>query len=403
MKKIKLHNGVRIIYEQRASKLSSFCIGFNAGALEERSYSIGTAHVVEHMVFKGTIYRNESEINKACDEVFGFHNAMTNYPYAIYYGTTHNEDFEKGFSIYSDIVMNPTFPKQGFKEEINVIIEELKEWKEDLPQHCEDLLYQSSFEKRRIKELIIGNETSVQDITLEEIRSFYNRYYTPENCVISITSCTPFEEVIKIVTKYFGSWEKGFSGIEKEEKEDNREGLYIFYENITGAKIKYCFSLEGLSDEELEIISVFNSILGDGVSSLLYDEIRTKEGLAYEVISEVKRERGIRLLTIYVSTSKENINKVLESINLKLFEVNKSTELYSEDILKAAVKRLKLKRELALERSIELCKRLTTYELMFGAAELAFSEYGIKEHIKPKEVQRVVSKVIKAPSIVVLK
>lgn len=96
MRHYKLKNGIDIQYIKREGNISSFCIGFNAGALVEKENEYGLAHVVEHMVFKGTQNRTEEEINKLCDETFGFHNAMTNYPYVIYYGTTLSCDFKKG-------------------------------------------------------------------------------------------------------------------------------------------------------------------------------------------------------------------------------------------------------------------------------------------------------------------
>ena len=110
MIKCTLDNGLEFIYEYREGSLTSFCIGFNGGALEEEGYNLGTAHAVEHMLYKGTYKKSEEEINNLCDELFGFNNAMTNYPYTIYYGTLSSEDFGKGFELLSDIVMNPIFP-----------------------------------------------------------------------------------------------------------------------------------------------------------------------------------------------------------------------------------------------------------------------------------------------------
>ena len=126
-----LENGLTLIYQKREGELTSFCIGFNAGALIETKENYGVAHALEHMLFKATKTKSEFEINRLCDETFGFHNAMTNFPYAIYYGTTLSKDFNKGLNIYSDIIINPTFPRDGFKEEIRIILEELKEWKDD--------------------------------------------------------------------------------------------------------------------------------------------------------------------------------------------------------------------------------------------------------------------------------
>ena len=157
-----LNNGIKLIYEFRTADITSFCIGFNAGALEEiDGFKLGIAHAVEHMVSKGTKTRNEKEINSLCDKIFGFENAMTNFPYVVYYGTSLSEDFKKGLELYSDIILNPVFPEVGFKEEMNIILEELKEWSDDIYQHCEDSLLYNAFSKKRIKNLIIGTEQRV--------------------------------------------------------------------------------------------------------------------------------------------------------------------------------------------------------------------------------------------------
>lgn len=151
MNKYILSNGIRFIYDYRPGNITSFCIGFEAGALMEEGFKLGTAHAVEHVIFKGTKNRSEYEINKLFDEIFGFNNAMTNYPYCIYYGTTLSSDFERGIELYSDIILNPKFSNEGFEEEINIICEELKKWNDDIEQYCEDRLFYNSFKKEELK------------------------------------------------------------------------------------------------------------------------------------------------------------------------------------------------------------------------------------------------------------
>ena len=167
--KIVFKNGLTLIYQPKEGELTSFCIGFNAGASIETKENYGTAHALEHMIFKATKSKSEFEINKLCDETFGFNNAMTNFPYAIYYGTTLSKDFNKGLNIYGDIILNPIFPMSGFKEEMNIILEELKEWKDDPYQYLEDSLFFNAFKERRIKNIIIGTEESIRKIKLEKI------------------------------------------------------------------------------------------------------------------------------------------------------------------------------------------------------------------------------------------
>lgn len=404
MERFNLDNGVKIIYEYRPGNITSFCIGFNGGALEEEGYNPGTAHVLEHMLFKGTSSRNEVEINRAIDEIFGFSNAMTNYPYVIYYGTLNSEDFTKGFELYSDILLNPVFPEEGFKEEMMVIKEELRDWKEDLEQCTEDYMLFNAFSKRRIKNLIIGTEVALNNISLEEIKSFYKSYYAPSNCVISVVTSLNKEEVINFIESIFKDWTRDFKGIREIQYENNIPGTFINkVSGSTGARINYCFNIDFLGEEEIEILSLFNMVFGEGVSSILYDQIRTRQGFAYEVYSSIKNERGIKLFTIYLSTSLENVGNSIEIINNIIEKIKLETDYYTENIIQPSINRIRLKRELALEKSIELSKKLTTYELMYGKAEKVYDEIKFINSITPGKIKAVINKVFKDPTIQILR
>jgi predicted Zn-dependent peptidase len=396
-----MKNKMKLIYEYKPGNLTSLCIGLNAGALEEEGYPYGIAHAVEHMVYKGTFNYSESQINNLSDELFGFSNAMTNYPYVIYYGTVSSLYFEKALMLLSDIVINPIFPQKGFKEEMCVIKEELKDWKEDLFQHCEDLLFYNAFSQRRIKELIIGNERSIEEITLEAIKSFYNKYYCPENCVVSIVSSMKFEEVIEKVESTMGNWEKPFNGIKEELYEAGANQIFREYNsNSEGIKLQYSYAIHGLTEEEEYNLNLVNLILGDGVSSLLYNSIRTEHGLAYEVSSEVKNERGIKRLNIKVSTSKNNEGKVLKLID-ECIEKVKTDNIKKAELEKAKI-RYRMKQEFLLERSVELSKRMTIYELMYKDSEKVFRELEGIEKFETVDIKELLCKVLKNPSIEVL-
>ena len=122
VEKVILKSGVKVLYEKVPGNITSFTIGLEAGANSEAYNNLGIAHAVEHMVFKGTHSKSEKEINDLCNEYLGFHNAMTNYPYVVYYGSSLKEDFKSAFKVYFDIVFNPAFREEGFKEEIAVIL-----------------------------------------------------------------------------------------------------------------------------------------------------------------------------------------------------------------------------------------------------------------------------------------
>lgn len=399
-------NGIKLNYIKKEGKLTSFCIGFNAGANIEKKHEMGLAHVVEHMMFKGTKNRNEKEINEACNEVFGFHNAMTNYPYVIYYGTTLSDEFKKGFEIYSDILLNPTFPQEGFKEEINIILEELKEWKDDPYQECEDELFFNSFKERRIKDLIIGSKEGINKITIEQISDFYKTHYVPSNCVISVVSSLDFKDILDQIQHLWGNWHEKYSFIENDLYENNNEGIY--YKNrkdLKSAKIQYCYTIDSLNQYEMKVLKIFNEKFGNGTSSILYDEVRTKKGLAYEIESSIKEEKGIKLFTIKVGTSVENIDKVIALINNNINLILNKKLIINKSEIRKIVKAIKLKKELSMEKSIELCKKLATYEIMFNSTEELFNEFQEEFMVSIDEniINKVVEKVLRSPSIQILR
>jgi len=402
--KFVLENGLTLIYQHKIGELTSFCIGFNAGALIETKENYGVAHALEHMVFKATKTKSEFEINKLCDETFGFHNAMTNFPYAIYYGTTLSKDFNKGINIYGDIILNPTFPESGFKEEMNIILEELKEWKDDPYQFLEDSLFFNAFNKRRIKNIIIGTEENIREIKLETIREHYKRFYGPKNCVISVVSSENFDQIFEEIKNCFGAWDNDVKRVYSEQDERNIGGKFeIQRDGIQGAKIQYCFSIHELSKKELEALYLFNLCFGEGTSSLLYDEIRTKKALAYEVYSHIKNERGIKLFSIVMGTSKENIDGAIKLIDKCIEDIKVNKNFFSKERIQAAAKSLKLKRALKNERSIELSKTITTYELMYGDYNVMSEETENLEDLTEMDILKVINKVLVNPTIQIIK
>ncbi|SHI44515.1 Predicted Zn-dependent peptidase [Clostridium cavendishii DSM 21758] len=417
MNKKVFSNGVRLIYKYRESAHTSFTIGFEAGANEEEGYTIGVAHALEHMLFKGTKTKDENSINKSLDKLFGFNNAMTNYPYVIYYGTTANEDFEDAFDLYSDIVLNPVFSKEGFKEEMDVILQEYKEWKEDLDQYCEDLLLFNNFKNRRIKERIIGTEESIRGMTLDEIVRFYKHKYLANNCVVSVVTSIDFDKITYIVEENFKDIRvQGFHGIHLNVVDegdldvliDNR--LHYKYTGEDrmviageGAKVQAVYDISNLSIEEIMVLKLINLWFGEGVSSQLFDKIRTKNGIAYDVGSVVKWEKGIKLFKIYLGTTKENINKAIELINECIENALNIDKYIGDEEIQLLIKRYKLKYSLEIEKSIVLSNRLNIYELLNGNPDIVFKELNFNIDVNKEYMKNICNKVFKNPKLQILK
>lgn len=403
MKKIVLDNGIKFLYEYKEGDLTSFCIGFNGGAIEEEGFPKGTAHAAEHLVFKETQKRKEIEINRLCDDIFAFNNAMTNYPYVIYYGTSLMDDFERGIELYSDIVREPLLSKNGFDEEMCVIKQELKDWKDDISLFCEDELLYNSFDRRRIKYPIIGTDESIKDIDNDTVRLFYDKFYAPSNCVISVVSSMCFDEVYRCIDKYFGTWHKDFGGLKETFYEMNNSGIYECRRNTEGAKIQILYPIHYLSDDEITALQLFNTAFGEGTSSILYDEVRTKKGLVYDISSSVKNERGIKFLSVNAGTSLDKIDTVLNIIKENIDSIEKLRDDFSKNNIIKLYKRMNRKKSLSAEKSIILSNMSATYELMYGDGEKFYNEYNFKESMDSDKIINTAVKVLKEPSIEIIK
>lgn len=399
MKEYILSNGIKLIYIKGTSELTSISIALEAGASQDGT-KLGIAHATEHMIYKSTKNRNEAKINKDFSEVFGFNNAMTNYPYVVYYGTLLGEDFNKGIELYSDILINPTFPTEGVKEEMDVIIEELKEWDEELDQYCEDKLLYNSFNNNRLKFPIIGTFESLKNITLENIKAFYNKYYSPKNTSIVIFSALDFKYIVETVEKYFGSWE----GQEVLPADECREVPVkdTFIDSKKGsnsARVQINFPISDLNFEELKALRVFNEYFGEGINSELFDRLRTKGGLVYDVLTFIGYEKYIRNYRITFSTSKEKVDRALEEINKAILEI----EVLDKAKIEKLSKSIRIKKLFKEEQSIRLTNAVATYSAMFKDYREYENSYKDMDKLGGDFIYKVARKVLENPSIEIIK
>ncbi|MCF0147722.1 MAG: insulinase family protein [Clostridium sp.] len=402
--KFTLKNKIKLIYKKTTSNLTSISISLDAGACREKDL-LGVAHATEHMVYKGTKNRTEQEINKDLSKIFGFQNAMTNFPYVIYYGTMLNEDFERATEIFCDIILNPTFSSEGFQEEMKVISEELKEWDEELEQFCEDKLFLNSFKKRRIKYPIIGTTKDLQQINLEHIKKFYKENYLPNKTSIAVVSSLEFEEVKGIIERYFEAWENSSYEGKNEEIIYDKDTFGVYKNNrdgINSCKVQMIFPIDELNYEEIKALRIFNEYFGEGVNSLLFDTLRTKNGLVYDVLTKISYEKYIKLYKITYSTSKENLDKSLELINKCIKEIDKFENVVTEEDIRDFIKSMKLRRWFREEQNIILAKELSTYNTMFGDYKLYSEEFNNLINMDKKYILEVVKKVFKYKSIEVI-
>ena len=376
MKEYILDNGLKLIYKKSISELTSICISLDAGAAHDGD-RLGIAHITEHMVYKGTETRSEKEINTELSSIFGFQNAMTNYPYVVFYGTLLSEDLKKGLDLFSDILLSPVFTEEGFNEELEIIKQELKEWDEDLEQFTEDKLYYNCMENRRIKYPIIGTTESLNSMRIENVINFFNNYYCANNATVTIISNLEFEAVRDMVEENFENWRSEKSPNDKEENKNEtiKSGIFIDKkEDIKSAKVQIIFPIDELNKLEIKALRVFNQYFGEGVNSILFDTLRTKHSLVYDVLTRVANEEYIKVYKITYSTAHENVNKSIEIIQELIKSVDEYRNILKKNDVEALIKSFRLKRLFADEQSVRLAMQIATYDTMFGDGLLYIDE-----------------------------
>lgn len=359
-----LSNGIKVIIEPTEGELTSFTIGFNGGALQDNE-ELGICHYIEHGLFLGTKNRSEEEINIEFDKYFGFYNAMTNYSYVVYYGTTFNEDFEKGLELYSDILLNPTFPDEKLEREKNIIYTEIDEWLQNEKLKSESVLFSKVF-NGRLQNIIHGNKESLKKITRESVIKKYNDIYVAENCTISIVTSIESNMILKCLEENFASMKKGHSFLYPKREMLSGEKFTVENENSNTSTVFVSVDLHGLSKEEKYCMYILDYILGIGTNSILYDRLRTTKALVYDVETEIRFDSGVEIYLINAMTSKDRGINVANEVEEILNNLKSYISDISEEEIRHYIKKVKMGKTIRWERKIQKAKDLSAEDIMFS-------------------------------------
>ena len=319
-----LSNGVKVLIEDMPN-FNSISLGvyYKTGSKDERDDELGVAHLLEHMVFKGTEKRTAKEISEEIDNLGGHINAFTSKEITAFYTVTLSEHVEKSIEILSDILLNSTFTEENLEKEKKVVIEEIRMY-QDMP---EDLVHDLNSEfiiDGPQGRNILGTEESVNGITRETLFNYFKDRYCSDNMIISLAGAVDVEKIIPILEKYFGVFTA------KSNVRNSNEGFTL---NATHNIIKkdtnqvhLCFNTKGLSylEQDKYTLSVISNILGGNMSSRLFQKIREDRGLCYSVYTYASSYRYDGMFTVYAGTTKENYTEVIEIIKNEFNDIRKN-------------------------------------------------------------------------------
>jgi predicted Zn-dependent peptidase len=322
-------NGIQVKTElNKNDKLVSVCYKVNVGSHNETEDILGIAHLVEHLVFKGTDKRNSEQINQYIEGLGGYMNAFTSFEETEFYCTLPSEYWKEAIDFINDLVFFNTIPEDEFELEKGVVLNELRMYSDDPVSVCQDNLFKIMFHKDITKQLVGGTVETVSKITREDVINFIDNNYINKHIDIIITgniegSEEDLYEYIESITPETDNdvklKDKNYDFEMKERK--------IEAEKSDISQSILCWALIGPAPKNEDYIPFYLAVnaLGGNASSILYSNVREKLGLVYTISFRMEEFTEYTVANGHTSLQKENIEKVMDIIeketkNLKIDE-----------------------------------------------------------------------------------
>jgi len=302
-----LANGMTVLFEKRDVGVTTVMLATKFGSEYESESEKGIAHFIEHMAFKGTEKRTTREIAFELEKVGGVLNAFTGEEETAYHVKLPSEHLEVAMDVIFDIFFNPRLDEEEMKKECNVICEEIKMYHDNPQRHVLEEIKNCLY-KKPFGIFGAGTQESVRALTREQLFEKHRSIYCPKNAILSVVGNNDFEEIIGLAEKFSVKRELKINEIPKIElqnlkKIENRAEL-----EQANLAIGIHFPYSG---NEKYAAMVFETILGSGMSSKLFTEVREKRGLAYAVKTSADLSKNYGYLVIYVGTEKEKVEEVI--------------------------------------------------------------------------------------------
>ena len=379
---ITLLGGLRVVGE-KLTHVRSCTVGcwVKVGSMNERPEENGLSHFIEHMVFKGTQTRSARDIAEEMDEVGGQLNAFTSKDCTCYYAKVIDENLPLAADILGDLALRPRFDDAELQKERGVVLEEIA-MVEDTPEDLVgDVLCEAQFEGS-LQRPILGSAEQIRRYTRDDLLRYWRRHYHPKNTVVAIAGNYDWDAFLALVEQYFTGFPAEEPTAVPPEAQRLLDGRKAREKDTEQVQISMGYPGVALGSDDLYPLSVFNNLLGGGMSSRLFQRIREELGMAYSIYSFPTSYPGCGTFNIYAGTSPENAETVIREIQLEIEKMLR--EGPNEKEFRSAKAQLKGGYVLGLEsssgrmqslgRSALLLDRLTTPEETLAKIEAVTME-----------------------------
>jgi len=334
--KTTLDNGLRVITETMPHTRSvSICVFIGVGSRYETEQQAGVSHFIEHLLFKGTPKRTTArEISMAIEGVGGIINAGTDKELTVYWCKTAQPHFSLALDVLNDILLHSKFDPDDIESERRVIIEEIRMENDSPSQLVNMLIDELLWPGHPLGRDIAGDKDSVAGISRDMMLDYLAHQYLPGNTVVSVAGALKHREMVTTVSQALGGWadEQPCPGY-KAYKEQPFPQLNI--ERKDTEQVHLCLGLNGLPllHPQRFVLDLLNVVLGEGMSSRLFTEIRDRLGLAYSIYSYVDHFLDTGAVTIYAGVEPKNLQVAIKVILEQLFRLKEP--IYEAELTKA--------------------------------------------------------------------
>jgi len=389
-KKTVLPNGVRIITE-KIDYVRSVSIGLwiGAGSRDEREGYEGISHFIEHMLFKGTKNRTARDLAESLESVGGQLNAFTTKEYTCFYAKVLDEDMDLANDVLSDMFFNSLFDEKEIEKEKKVVIEEIKMYEDSPDELIHDLFSEYVWNDHPLGKPILGTEESIRGLSREKIIDYLGHHYAPENMVVAVAGKINHEDIIRKLAPVYGEFTRGGKRI----LEGTPKGQTIQrYNTKDTEQMHLVMGVPGLGqdDEDIYPMHIINNVLGGGLSSRLFQEIREQRGLAYSVYSYHSTYVDAGMFAIYAGTTPSNTQEVVECILAELQKMR--SKGVTADELAKTVAQVKGSLYLGLESVSSRMSRLGKTELSYNRVISPEEMVEKLEKVTLEDVKRVMNR-----------
>ncbi len=315
-----LDNGLRIITHHMPT-VHSVAVGcwVDTGSRDEVGQEAGASHFLEHLLFKGSEAWSARDISEAFDRIGARHNAFTSKEYTCYWTRMRDVDLPLGIEILGEMIQRPAFRQDEIDSERHVVLEEINMNEDDPTDVAHEEFIEALWSRHPLAPPILGTTQSITDMTRETIQEYWARRYTPRSTVVAVAGNLP-DDLGELIQRHFGAWE-GPAIDRTLDQPEVAPSISVRTRDTEQAHIVFGCPSIVRDDERRFALTLLDHVLGGGMSSRLFHEIRETRGLAYAVHAFRLPFADAGASAIYVGTTPSQTEEVLKIIRGELASI----------------------------------------------------------------------------------